>query len=480
MTARIDARRESLDRRSAPGRAARATKRALRRRAHAMVAGIAVLLALLLAQRLLARELVAPATVLYLDEQGQQHIDLQLLEPLTPQLRAILALYAFARGTNCEADEGQPLRCDLTTALGLGAQCSPDQIGLIRHWFGDGIPAFGEVPRKVASRIQRYGLERWCYSAPTAASHQVSWDALQVDIAGDQVTVRARSSWINTTERAGDDRTLTVFRVLGDRVEVVRDEVFDGDVVDEEGASVGDCAVEPVPPETGPGRARLLDWLRAHPGATGGEIDLGRAEVRIAALDNADLEEYVLTAPAGAAGRLSLIALRAVGTGWTRIARLPFPAPITPYVDPISGRAEPLVRSCGHVYVNLLGGKGANAFRDTHVWKRGAWREVCAAAWVREQRRGFQRLFDHRLYREAHAFLDGVARACEAQAATRTWLWMQSDLALTAHRMGDDAACLVHIAAAERSPALARAGTMLRRPIATNAALCRQAPGRTP
>ena len=76
---------------------------------------------------------------------------------------------------------------------------------------------------------------------------------------------------------------------------------------------------------------------------------------------------------------------------------------------------------------------------------------MCDAAWLSEQRRRFQGLFDRGLYDEAHGFLDGVQESCQDEAAPETWLWMQSDLALASYRMGTFDACLGHVAEAEKS-----------------------------
>ncbi len=423
-----------------------------------------------------APALPAPVTVLSWDQQGNAHVDLHLLAPLTPQLRAVLAVYAFSANTGCEGpEEGEPMRCALTTALGLGEQCSSAQLELIRRWFKRGLPAFGGDAAESADVLKRYGYRFACYAIPAGASHQLHWDALQVELAGELATVRASGTWLNTTERAGDYRTVTVFRLLADRVDVVTDESSAGETLAGGEPVASGCKVEPVLPETGPRRARFLDWLRAHPGQAGAGAEPERAELLLADVDNDQVDEYVLATPRGAAGGVALEVFRAAGTGWTRTEPPPFGPLVRPYRDPLSGQSPALVRFCGHVYVNLRGGEGAGVFPDTHALEDMEWRPVCAAPWLAERRREFQRLFDLHRYGEAHAFLDGVARACRPQAKPRTWLWMQSDLALAAVRMGDPATCLEHVAAAEQSPDLPRAGPTLRKAVAANAALCRGA-----
>jgi hypothetical protein len=247
------------------------------------------------------------------------------------------------------------------------------------------------------------------------------------------------------------------------------------------------CRAEVVAAETGDRRQAFVAWLKANAAKTGGEVgdhaaadDLGRFDLRIADIDNDGSDEYVLTAYGGSGGYLDLSVFRRAGAGWTAVAQSPLDEALEgvhDYFDPVSNERQVLVRFCGKTYLTLLGGGGPNYAREAWLWEGGKVRLVCDAPWLDEQRRFFQGLFDGKHYDEAHAFLDGVQAVCKREAAPQTWLWMQSDLALAAYRMGTFADCLRHVAAAEKSPHLARASASLRQALRTNAGLCHAAKG---
>jgi hypothetical protein len=129
------------------------------------------------------------------------------------------------------------------------------------------------------------------------------------------------------------------------------------------------------------------------------------------------------------------------------------------------------VRFCDKVYVTLSSG-GVNPTRLAFLWEGHNALEVCDSGWLKAQRDLFQGLFDRHLYDAAYGFLDGAQAACQPPPDPQLWLWMQSDLALTAARIGQSRSCLDHVQAAERSPAYAAASTTLRKALATNGDHC--------
>jgi len=70
---------------------------------------------------------------------------------LKPELQALLSSYGYAYGNECywdgdPAEDRSNLKCALNTALGLGYQCSGDQIALLEKYFDpeDLITSYGD------------------------------------------------------------------------------------------------------------------------------------------------------------------------------------------------------------------------------------------------------------------------------------------------------------------------------------------------
>jgi hypothetical protein len=243
------------------------------------------------------------------------------------------------------------------------------------------------------------------------------------------------------------------------------------------------CQVEVVHPDHGEPGARFIAWLKAHPQQAPDSLSPGvllawpsDARVLIADIDNDGQDEYVVITAEGSGGFLGLRVYRPSGDGWT-----PLEVPkelhyaMHEFVDPLSHEPTGLVRFCGSTYVVLAGGDGPNPWRDAYLWQGGTARRVCDAAWLEEQRRFFQQLFDHQLFDEAYGFLNGAQASCQPPPDPQLWLWMESDLALTAHRVGINRSCLAHVATAQQSAAAASASPALRRALAANARLCSDA-----
>jgi hypothetical protein len=163
-------------------------------------------------------------TILSGEDSVDVAVNLKPLEPLSPAMRAILAFYAMRGNGGCPpgtwSDDGKTydMRCPLTTALGLGRQCSEEQIALVKAWFKDG------VPRLTRSRADAASIDQaTCQNTPYTATHQVIWQSLRVRMGKKGlVTVTAKGSWLGG-ESGGDFGYVTTYRVLQDRVQIVRE-----------------------------------------------------------------------------------------------------------------------------------------------------------------------------------------------------------------------------------------------------------------
>ena len=255
-----------------------------------------------------------------------------------------------------------------------------------------------------------------------------------------------------------------------------------------------------VRPIEGARRARFIAWLQTHRAQAEGLTDenlagpepLADIPLHIVDIDNDGKDEYVLSEAGGTLVMLALWVYRPAGEGWVP-EETPFEPGQREWAVGWPKGEHLFVRFCGKTYVNFLGGQGPSYFRDTQIWEGHEVRPACDTLWLGEQRRYFKDLFDRRLYDEAYTFLAGVAASCQPAAGTReTWLWMESDLALTAFKIASYDTCLGHLAAARKSPGFARAadstdnadvaarGGSLRQALAANEALCRAAKAKGP
>ena len=121
-------------------------------------------------------------------------------------------------GSHCDWDgdgggaAGGHLRCALTSALGLGAQCETAHRAFVQSWFGDAIPAR-------------------CHKVPITEFSQEILGALTVSSSGDRITIvydghgtsgPGERSWAWTdklTFQVRDGKTLTLVATAhkGDR-----------------------------------------------------------------------------------------------------------------------------------------------------------------------------------------------------------------------------------------------------------------------
>ena len=157
-------------------------------------------------------------------------VNLKPLGELSSGMKAILAFYAMRANGGCPPGEWDDntkvykMECPLTTALGLGYQCSDEQITLVKKWFKDGIPALGLLDSKTTQEVNKNkDFASICNSTPYTATHQSNWSSIRIKRLDDgMVTITAEGDWTSGPEGdAGSFRAVTTFRILTDRVQVV-------------------------------------------------------------------------------------------------------------------------------------------------------------------------------------------------------------------------------------------------------------------
>jgi hypothetical protein len=159
-------------------------------------------------------------SIFWLNEAYEPNVNLKPLEPLTPQVKAVLALYALRAGTGCPVGEWEGktyiMSCTLTSALGLGRQCSPDHLDIVRRWFKDGIPPLNLSPGGLA-HAKAGKLDMICENVPDTATHRTILEVLRTERAGDILTVHA----VITSSGGTSWKYDTTYRLAPDRVTVV-------------------------------------------------------------------------------------------------------------------------------------------------------------------------------------------------------------------------------------------------------------------
>lgn len=154
-------------------------------------------------------------------------VDLKSLEPLSPALRAILALYAIRANGGCPSGEmtenRYAMQCPLTTALGLGNQCSDEEIALVEKWFKDGVPVFRKTGGKKVKLEPNKDLGKTCSNTPYSATHQSIWQDIRFRrLPKNQVKITAKGNWTAGPEAGGGSFTFaTTYQILPDRVKIM-------------------------------------------------------------------------------------------------------------------------------------------------------------------------------------------------------------------------------------------------------------------
>jgi uncharacterized protein len=137
-------------------------------------------------------------------------VNLDPFQPLSEPIKAILAMYALQAGSDCRGGTGN-LKCALTSSLGLGRQCSQEQLRLVGKWFREGIPAMG---RYAPSAYKSAELGSICYQAPDGARAQEIWTTIKVGIRRNLIFVDAVYYWTVTADGpSGHTGYSTVYRI---------------------------------------------------------------------------------------------------------------------------------------------------------------------------------------------------------------------------------------------------------------------------
>jgi uncharacterized protein YecT (DUF1311 family) len=147
-------------------------------------------------------------------------VNLKPFQPLSEPFKAIFAMYAMQAGSCCEGI--RDVTCGLTSALGLGSQCSKEQLSLVRKWFRDEIPRMGKYGGWANKETQKPGqLESICYKTPDARE-QERCEGITVRTRKNLVYVDAVYYWTLTADGpSGYTGYSTVYRITKDRIIVV-------------------------------------------------------------------------------------------------------------------------------------------------------------------------------------------------------------------------------------------------------------------
>lgn len=152
--------------------------------------------------------LLADTRVFEIAEEGDCLTNTRYLKEAPEPIKAILAYYAYQAGTGCEkSDSNNSVRCQLTTDLGLGDQCSNRHISMLNRWFakdnmGEDYPF----------------AESSCYSVPEGAT--VSQKITAIDIIREQNNVVVTydiSGWNNREERGWNERSRDIFTITNNK-----------------------------------------------------------------------------------------------------------------------------------------------------------------------------------------------------------------------------------------------------------------------
>jgi hypothetical protein len=171
------------------------------------------------------------ADVEVIGQDGDIHLD--KLQPLSPQLTAILAYHAMVAGTGCpilvdkreaDVDDGH-LHCQLTDALGLGYQCSPTHTGVVKQWFGRNLDALFGHPASKTHAIKDDDLTWHCESTGDESSAHSEWISLRVRTKSNRVTVDGEISSRNRNDEVGmyeiTSKIHVIYEIHPDWVEVI-------------------------------------------------------------------------------------------------------------------------------------------------------------------------------------------------------------------------------------------------------------------
>jgi hypothetical protein len=180
------------------------------------------LVAVLLLQASLPAFAAKWQTVFVVDANGNPSVASEVIRGLPTQGRAILALYAMELGAGCTQPNHDGLPCALTMALGIGPQCSPAHLQLVRTWFrGTRIPNMGGYADKLYADGGAEGaLEKICDRTPYTATRQRVWDKIKIKLEGNTLSVDAFGGWL-VADQSGKFRYKTTYTFTDTSVSIL-------------------------------------------------------------------------------------------------------------------------------------------------------------------------------------------------------------------------------------------------------------------
>lgn len=167
------------------------------------------------------------SVVFYLDQHHRPVVRLDRIQSAVPEgVHAILALYALENGAGCKGKNQQGLvHCALTTSLGLGANCSPEHIDLVRAWFETTPNLTSRWSERWDKQTQQVdALETLCYRQPDTASWHNIWEVIQVSASSEIIGVEAVQAW-GSQNGHGRVRYKNSYKISGHRVKEISAEV---------------------------------------------------------------------------------------------------------------------------------------------------------------------------------------------------------------------------------------------------------------
>ncbi len=147
------------------------------------------------------------------DSTSKFNVNEQYCETAPPSVKAALGFVSTIMGTDCQWD-GEAndsltnLKCKLTSALGLGYQCSDTHLNFLRQWFRN-------------DKIHLNKLNS-CYSVPYTASSQNIISAMKLEIKNDSIIISFSASGINMrTEKSWTYNGSYTFQVRKDELRLI-------------------------------------------------------------------------------------------------------------------------------------------------------------------------------------------------------------------------------------------------------------------
>lgn len=142
--------------------------------------------------------------IFYLDSNYLPVVNLKPLQPISKQIKAILAMYALQAGGGCNGYDETGLKCELSNALAFEAQCSEEHIEIVRSWFKKEIPPMsGHSESAVERAIKSGNFQSICYHSPDTATRQRIWESIRVNKQDESVLVDAISQVISGSDDLG-------------------------------------------------------------------------------------------------------------------------------------------------------------------------------------------------------------------------------------------------------------------------------------